>query len=101
MYVKMSNLSTVRKVLSVLDKMGYYWINGERLLPWWDKALNETDRIVHMRRFYLSIQNNRCVAFSDIYTVACYEKDAVIMTDIEYIESLCSKEKYFILNKEV
>lgn len=101
MYVKMSNLSNVRKILVILDKMGYDWINGEPLLPWWDKALNDRDKLFHMHHYYLSIQTNGCVAFSDIFSVDYCEKAAGVMTDIEYIESLCSKEKYFILNKEV
>lgn len=101
MYIKMSNLSNVRKLLIILDKMGYDWINGEPLLPWWDKALTVDSKIYNMSHYYLTTQTNRWVAFVESFRVDNYEKDAEVMTDIEYIKSFCSKEKYFIVNKEV
>lgn len=101
MYIKMSNLSNVRKILIILDKMGYNWINGEPLLKWWDKALNDRDRLFHMSHYYLTSHTDRWLAFVEAFNVDNYEKDAEVMTDIEYIKNFCSKEKYFIVNKEV
>lgn len=101
MYIKMSNLSNVRKILIILDKMGYNWINGESLLPWWDNVITDEDKLYNMSHYYLTTQTDRCVAFTDLFVVDNYEKDAEVMTDIEYIKSFCSKEKYFIVNKEV
>lgn len=100
MYIKMSNLSNVRKILIILDKMYYKWINGEPLLPWWDNALTDEDKIYNMSHYYLTSHTDRWVAFTDLFVVDNCEKGAEVMTDIEYIKSFCSKEKYFILNKE-
>ena len=101
MYIKMSNLSNVHKLLIILDKLGYKWINGEPLLKWWDKALNDEDKLYHMSHYYLITYTDGLVAFVELFRVDSYEKDAEIMTDIEYIKNFCSKEKYFIVNKEV
>lgn len=100
MYIKMSNLSNVRKLLIILDKLGYNWINGEPLLKWWDNVITDEDKIYNMSHYYLTIQTNRWVAFVEQFRADNYEKYAEVMTDIEYIKSFCSKEKYFIVNKE-
>ena len=101
MYIKMSDLSNVRKILIILDKLGYKWINGEHLLPWWDNILTDENKIYNMRHYYLKSDDDRWVAFIESFRVNNYEKDDEVMTDIEYIKSFCSKEKYFIVNKEV
>ena len=101
MYIKMSNLSNVRKLLIILDKLGYDWINGEPLLKWWDNDLTDRAKIFHISHYYLTTQTNRWVAFVESFRVDNYEKDEEVMTDIEYIKNFCSKEKYFIVNKEV